>query len=104
MTLFTKQDCLLCQQLKNRFDLSAMQVSVEQLDRDNADSLAHLAWHGLVETARKTLPLLVKDDSSTVAEFPVIEEELSLRAAEFGSVPQATGTTRSCEGDSCAMN
>jgi hypothetical protein len=84
MTLFTKPECPLCDRLKNQFDLAVMQVNVEVLGTENADSLAHLAWHGLVETARKTLPLLVRDDSTTVDAFPDIENELAGRARQCG--------------------
>ena len=49
MTLFTKLDCRLCEQLKKKFDLAAMQVKVEILDNNDAGALAHLAWHGLVD-------------------------------------------------------
>ena len=69
MTLFTKDDCVLCAQLKKQFDLSAMDVQVEVLGNNDAGALAHLAWHGLVEKARKGLPILVLDDSSALHEF-----------------------------------
>jgi hypothetical protein len=45
MTLFTKADCQTCHYIKEKFNL---------------------AWHELVETAQKELPILVLDDCSTV--------------------------------------
>lgn len=84
MTLFTKPECSLCDRLKSQFDLAAMQVNVEVLGTENVDSLAHLAWHGLVETARKILPLLVRDDSTILTEFPDIENELASRVRQCG--------------------
>jgi glutaredoxin 2 len=66
MTLFTKEDCQKCSYIKSRFDLNEMGIKEEILSRDNADALAHLAWHELVETAQKVLPILVLDDSSAI--------------------------------------
>jgi hypothetical protein len=105
MTLFTKLDCRLCEQLKKKFDLKAMQVQVEVLDNNDAGALAHLAWHGLVDSARKTLPLLVLDDCSAVTDFNIIEEHL-LTVAEHRGIRyrglESNGPV--CEGGSCAMN
>ena len=104
MTLFTKTDCRLCDQLKNTFDLDAMGVAVEVLDDHDAGALAHLAWHGLVETARKTLPLLVLDDSSTVIDFQNIEAHLSSRARQYGVVANSLSSEdRICASGSCAL-
>lgn len=64
MTLFTKQDCGKCEYVKKQVDLGGIGVHVEVLGPDNADALAHLAWHGLVGVAEKNLPILVLDDSS----------------------------------------
>lgn len=104
MTLFTKKNCVLCGLLKSRFDLSAMQVNVEVLDDNNPEALAHLAWHSLVETARKTLPVLVLDDSSTVADFNNIEHHLALRAGQYGISFKVDHSGKGCETGSCAIN
>ncbi len=103
MTLFTKDDCKLCQQLKNQFDLKSMQVNIEILGKDDADALAHLAWHGLVETARKTLPILVLDDSSTVDDFARIEGHLINKAEQHGVPINASVPDLSCEDGSCHL-
>lgn len=103
MTLFTKDDCKLCQTLKDLFDLEAMQVNIEILGRDDADALAHLAWHGLVETARKTLPILVLDDSSTMDDFSRIENHLFTRSDQQGIPCKTSGLTHSCEDGSCNL-
>jgi len=105
MTLFTKLDCRLCEQLKKKFDLAAMQVKVEVLDNNDAGALAHLAWHGLVDTARKSLPLLVLDDCSAVIDYETIEGHLMATADRRGI--HYRGTTIAapvCDNDSCAMN
>jgi len=105
MTLFTKPECRLCDQLKNRFDLKGMNVNIEVLDTGDAGALAHLAWHGLVETARKTLPILVLDDSSTVDDFSDIEARLMNRADQFGiKYNDSTGKAQVCETGACAIN
>jgi hypothetical protein len=105
MTLFTKPECRLCDQLKSKFDLKGMDVSIEILDTGDAGALAHLAWHGLVETARKTLPILVLDDSSTVADFDDIDRMLISRAEQCGvKYNDGIGTLPGCESGSCAIN
>jgi glutaredoxin 2 len=104
MTLFTKDDCALCARLKRQFDLSAMEVEVEVLGNNDAGALAHLAWHGLVEKARKGLPILVLDDSSALQEFPHIESHLLDRAARYGAGVKSSGKQAAgCESGSCAL-
>lgn len=80
MTLFTKSDCTRCMELKNQFDLSALGIKVEKLDSDNAEALSHLAWHGLVEAARKRLPILVLDDCSSLTDYNEIRNHLAQEA------------------------
>jgi hypothetical protein len=77
MTLFTKSLCSACQDIKKEFDLDALGVDVEELGPDNADALAHLAWHELVETAEKSLPILVLNDSSAIADTIQIRQYLA---------------------------
>jgi len=105
MTLFTTDDCVLCAQLKKQFDLSAMDVQVEVLGNNDAGALAHLAWHGLVEKARKALPILVLDDSSALHEFGHIESQLLDRAARYGCgvAAKRPGNQAGCESGSCAL-
>jgi glutaredoxin len=105
MTLFTKPDCQLCAQLKSKFDLKGMDVNIEILDTGDAGALAHLAWHGLVETARKTLPILVLDDSSTVDDFTDIESLLMSRAEQCGlKYNDSPGAAIVCKTGTCAIN
>jgi len=77
MTLFTKNLCSACQEIKKEFDLKALGIQVEELGPENADALAHLAWHELVETAEKSLPILVLDDSSALWDVERIRGYLS---------------------------
>ena len=77
MTLFTKQDCGKCEYVKENVNLGALHVAVEVLGPDNVDALAHLAWHGLVGTAEKNLPILVLDDMSHITGAIPIKKYLS---------------------------
>lgn len=64
MTLFTKDNCTKCDYVKKHVDLGRLGVKIEILGPENSDALAHLAWHGLVSVAEKSLPILVLDDMS----------------------------------------
>lgn len=77
MTLFTKNDCEKCEFVKKSFDLASMGIGIEVLGPDNADALAHLAWHGLVDVAEKALPILVLDDMSHITGAIPIKKYLS---------------------------
>ncbi|GAB4247628.1 MULTISPECIES: hypothetical protein [Deferrisoma] len=84
MTLFTKVGCEKCEYVKERVDLAALGVVVEELGPENPDALAHLAWHGLVNVAERSLPILVLDDSSYLTGAVRIRkylEEMKTRAA-----------------------
>ena len=76
MTLFTKSLCSACQKIKEDFDLKALGIEVEELGHHNPDALAHLAWHELVETAEKCLPILVLNDSSAISDTEEIRRYL----------------------------
>ncbi|MBW2019569.1 MAG: hypothetical protein JRI58_07165 [Deltaproteobacteria bacterium] len=77
MTLFTKSLCSACQEIKKGFDLKALGVAIEELGPDNPGALAHLAWHELVETAEKNLPILVLNDSSAITDTGKIKKYLA---------------------------
>ncbi len=77
MTLFTKENCDKCEFVKKHFDLGGMGVKIETLGSENPDALAHLAWHGLVTVAEKSLPILVLDDSSHISGAIRIKKYLS---------------------------
>jgi glutaredoxin len=77
MTLFTKPNCKKCDYVKEAVDLKKKGVNVEILTSNNVESLAHLAWHELVQTAETTLPILVLDDCSTITGAINIKNYLS---------------------------
>ena len=66
MTLFTKTGCQKCDYIKEQFHLDELGVKIEELNPDNSHALAHLAWHELVDKAKKELPILVLDDNSAI--------------------------------------
>lgn len=73
MILFTKQGCEKCDLVKRQCgdDL----IVVYELDGENAEALAELAYHELVSKAEKTLPLLV-DGERVYEDMPGIFEAL----------------------------
>lgn len=77
MTLFTKEGCEKCEYVKKHVDLKRLGVKVEVLSPDNPESLAHLAWHELVNLAETQLPILVLDDNSTLTGAIRIKNYLS---------------------------
>jgi len=77
MTLFTKANCQKCHYIKNHFNLNSLGIQEEILGEDNAEALAHLAWHELVEVAQKELPILILDDSTPVIGAIQIKKFLS---------------------------
>ncbi len=77
MTLFTKTDCQKCHYIKDHFNLLSLGIQEEMLGENNADALAHLAWHELVEVAQKELPILILDDSTAVVGAIPIKKYLS---------------------------
>jgi glutaredoxin len=77
MTLFTKADCQKCHYIKNHFNLSTLGIREEMLGDDNAEALAHLAWHEMVDVAQRELPILILDDSTAVVGAIPIKKYLS---------------------------
>ncbi len=73
MTLFTKENCGKCDNIKRAFDLEKLGIEVEVIKQDDSEVLAHLAWHELIELVEKgVLPILVLDDSSHIKyELPI---------------------------------
>ncbi|MBI5524431.1 MAG: hypothetical protein HY910_17540 [Desulfarculus sp.] len=77
MTLFTKPGCEKCHYITDKFDLEGMGIKQDVLAPDNADALAHLAWHELVDVAERELPILVLDDMSHISGAIKIKSFLS---------------------------
>ncbi|NVM20457.1 MAG: hypothetical protein HWN68_01580 [Desulfobacterales bacterium] len=84
MTLFTKSLCSACQEIKEEFDLESLGVEVDELGPNNPSALAHLAWHELVETAEKSVPILVLNDSSAIIDTDRIRSYLERLMPDAG--------------------
>ncbi len=80
MLLFTKDGCESCDYIKKNFDLAGLGVEVKVLGPENAEALAELAWHGLVEAAEKQLPILVRDDDSSLLGPEAVRDYLIRRS------------------------
>ena len=80
MTLFTREDCMSCDYIKKNFDLARLGVQVRVLSADNAAALADLAWYGLVEEARRQLPILICDDDSPLLGPEAVRDYLIQRS------------------------
>jgi hypothetical protein len=77
MTLFTKPGCEKCHYITDKFDLDKLGIKQDVLGPENADALAHLAWHELVDVAERELPILVLDDMSHISGAIKIKSFLS---------------------------
>jgi len=90
MTLFTKDGCIKCQRIKERFNLKKMGVKVEKITPEDYRVLAHLAWHELVDLVEQgKLPILVLDDGSHLEHEVPIRRFLKKYAKEVGPVEAA---------------
>ena len=65
--LFTKPGCGKCDWIKNNMDFKKMKnVKVLQLDSDNCEALALLAYYECVSLSEKKLPILVSDSREVI--------------------------------------
>ncbi len=80
MILFTTHQCSRCREIHEVFILESLGIKEIILTGENAEALAELAWYGLVEQARQSLPILVCDDNKVVTDIKEIAEILSDRA------------------------
>jgi hypothetical protein len=65
--LFTKQGCAKCDWVKEKVDIEKVdELVIMQLDDDNSDALAMLAFHECVTLAEKKLPILVSDTNEVI--------------------------------------
>jgi len=90
MTLFTKDGCIKCQRIKERFNLKELGIKVEKITPDDYKVLAHLAWHELVDLVEQgKLPILVLDDGSHLDHEVPIRRFLKQYAREVGQTEAA---------------
>ncbi|MEI6135030.1 MAG: hypothetical protein WCP72_08645 [Desulfomonile sp.] len=78
--LFTKQGCVKCDWVKEQVDLKSISdVQVMQLDSENSEALALLAYYECVALSEKKLPILVSDDSRIITSVGDIKNYLVSR-------------------------
>jgi len=82
MILFTTHQCSRCREIREVFILESLNIKEIILTSENAEALAELAWYGLVDQARQSLPILVCDDGRVVTDIEEIVSILSQRAKE----------------------
>lgn len=65
--LFTKQGCGKCEWVKSKVDLRSMSdVRVMQIDEEDPEALAMLAYFECVSLSEKNLPILVSDECGII--------------------------------------
>jgi hypothetical protein len=75
--LFTKQGCGKCDWVKDQVDLEKLSdVKVMQLDSQNSEALALLAYYECVALSEKKLPILVSEDSGVITSVGEIRNYL----------------------------
>jgi hypothetical protein len=75
--LFTKQGCVKCDWVKDQVDLQSISdVQVLQLDSENSEALALLAYYECVALSEKKLPILVSDDAGIITSVGDIKNYL----------------------------
>ncbi len=80
--LFTKQGCGECETVKKHVNLEKIkELEVMQLDHENVEALAMLAYYECVSLSEKKLPILVSDNSEIITGASQITTYLS----RFGS-------------------
>lgn len=67
--LFTKQGCGECETVKKQVNLEKIEnLEVMQLDQENVEALAMLAYYECVALSEKKLPILVSDSSEIITD------------------------------------
>ena len=65
--LFTKDGCGKCDWRKSNMDLKSMKnVTIMQLDGENSEALAMLAYYECVSLSEKKLPILVSEARNVI--------------------------------------
>jgi len=103
MKLFTTIKCPKCHKIKSIFNLEALGIKEYMLTDTNVDALTELAWHGLIDQARKSLPILVDDYGNIITDIKRITEMIAKRSIEvLAELNNASKIV--CEGDVCRLS
>ncbi|MGQ9499963.1 MAG: hypothetical protein ACUVQ6_06395 [Dissulfurimicrobium sp.] len=97
MILFTNRRCGRCRKIREVFNLDAIGIEDIVLTDDNADGLAELAWRGLVEKAKLSLPILIDDHENIFLDLDEIIDRIACHARDvlisrFNEMPTVTAT------------
>ncbi len=76
MLLFTQQKCPACKQIKELFPLKRLGIEEVVVDGEDHKILSLLAWHGLIDMAKKSLPILVTKEGMILTGSKKIERYL----------------------------
>lgn len=76
MILFTSHNCLKCQLLNEVFNLNAAGIDEITISDDNVEALVELAWNGLIDEARKNLPILLDDKGRHITDMSEITQKI----------------------------
>ena len=69
----------------------------------NVDALTELAWHGLIDQARKSLPILVDDNGNIITDIKRISKIIAERSIEV--LTELNNASKIiCEGDVCRLS
>lgn len=106
MIFFTSLKCGRCRDIHDVFNIEALDIEEVILTEENAEGLAELAWHGLVEEAGRSLPIIIDDEGRAHTDLAEIVDALASRAkdvlaARLGSFIPGTD---SCEGGLCSID
>lgn len=73
--LFTKQGCGDCETVKTNVNLKAVEnLTVMQLDQENVEALAMLAYYECVALSEKKLPILVSESCEIITDVKNITQ------------------------------
>ncbi len=73
--LFTKQGCGDCETVKSNVNLKAVEnLTVMQLDQENVEALAMLAYYECVALSEKKLPILVSESCEIITDVKNITQ------------------------------
>ena len=106
MIFFTGRGCKRCRGIHEVFNLDALDIKEVVLTGENADGLAELAWLGLVEEARRSLPIIIDDEDKVHTDLAEIVDVLTSRAKYMlaSKLGLAGPSMDSCEDGLCLIN
>lgn len=108
MIFFTSRRCKRCRYIHEVFNLDMLDIEEVVLTDENADGLAELAWYGLIEEARRSLPIIIDDEGKAHTDQAEIVCALASRAKDMLAVrlimdSNSQPSSAVCEDGLCAI-